>query len=218
MDDYSRYIKTECLAHRDMHSTLDSYLRLWKSEFHDPRRVRHDVDPSFSKLDKYNSSNGVKLEPVPPYTPQLDGQQERVHGTLENMFSAVMVHSGLPMTQKVVKLVFENHICNVYNNTVHSSTGKAPIQQALQIPPNLEQAATYYPGRPAVFKPDLRTFINKCNKEFRARKGRQAWYPCRCITQIHSNMVALLDEKGRVWTLPIGRVKLTLFQQKGKPF
>jgi len=91
MDDYSRYVKAECLPHRDAHSVLDSYTRLWQAEFHNPRRVRHDIDPSYVQLDQHFKTNGVKREEVPPYTPHLVRQQERVHQTLEQMFSAVML-------------------------------------------------------------------------------------------------------------------------------
>ena len=206
MDDFSRYVRVECIKHRDQPTTLTSFKTKWEADFHIPRRFRHDVDQGFNKLDAYLQENGCIKEDLPPYAPELNGQNERVHQTLMAAFTSVMAHSELPMTPAIRRLVFENHIVNIYNNTKHSATQEAPVWLATQQQPSLELAITYYPGRPVVFNPDPEAY--KHNPETRHVKGRPFWREARCVTQQHSNLVTVIDKNQKLWHLPVGRIKL----------
>ena len=51
LDDFSRFVKTICLEHRDKERTLEAFRSHWEAEFHLPRRHRHDNDNGFVDLD-----------------------------------------------------------------------------------------------------------------------------------------------------------------------
>ena len=198
LDDYSRYIRAECLRHRDKETSLMAYRRIWEADFHNPRRLRHDNDGGFVDIDAYLGSLGVHVEPVPPYCPELDGQNERSHRTLMEMFRATVAHAGMKMNDSLRKLIMENHVCDVYNHTCHSMTHAAPVLLAFGMPAALEQVAQYYPGRPVVVRP----------ADWQERKGNARWEPATVIAKIHANMVVVNREDGRQLRLPVGRVKL----------
>ena len=200
LDDCSRFAAVVCLRHRDKESTLTAFRERWEAKYYLPRRFRHDNDGGFVDLDAFLTGAGVFREEIPPHTPELDGQNERSHGTLMDMYRTVMAHSNLPQTDAIRRLVIENHIPEVYNNLVHSATGQAPVQRAWGRSPSLDCVALYYPGRPVVFKPKQEALW--------IQKGRKNWQPGRAIAQLNSDMVAVLDDNGRIWRLPLGRIQL----------
>ena len=200
LDDYSRFVRIVCLRHRDAESTLTAFREHWEANYYLPRRQRHDNDGGFVDLDAFLSASGCQRERIPPHTPELDGQNERSHGTLMDMFRSVMAHSGLPHTDPIRRYIIEHHVPNVYNNIVHSATGEAPIARAFpgQIA-NLEAATAYYPGRPVVFKPKP--------EALHVQRGRPNWQPGRAVCQVHSNLAIVIDENRRIWQLATGRIQ-----------
>ena len=200
LDDYSRFVRLVCQRHRDKETTIESFRSKWEADFYIPRRIRHDNDGAFVDLDAFLTAEGCKREEIPPHCPQLDGLNERSHSTLMAIYSATMAHAGLKATDKIRKLIMENHVANVYNNTVRRSTGQAPVSRALGLPAALEQAAAYYPGRPAAYRPD--------DHALHVPHGRQKWQTGRMICQMNDNLLAAQGETGKIWYLPTGRVRL----------
>ena len=81
---------------------------------------------------------GVNKEEVPPYTPELDGHNERAHGTLLGIYRAVMIQSGLPRTEEIRRRVLEKYVPMIYNNLQHSVTKQAPIERAFGVAGGLQ--------------------------------------------------------------------------------
>ena len=100
-DEYSRYVRLRCIRHRDADTTLEEYRMAWESDFDNPRRFRHDNDLGFVDMDKYLQEEGTQKEPMPPHSPELDGHNERVHGTLLDIYRATMAQAQLPHTDKI---------------------------------------------------------------------------------------------------------------------
>ena len=202
LDDYSRYVRVSCLRRREKEISLEAYRQIWEADFHNPRRLRHDNDGGFVDIDAYLASLGVHIEPVPPYCLELDGQNERSHQTLMEMYRATVVHASLKANDAIRKLIMENHVCAVYNNTCHSATHAAPVLLAFGIPAALEQVSQYYPGRPVVVRP----------ASWQVSKGEPRWEPATVLAKIHANQVTVALQDGRQLRLPIGRVKMADFR------
>ena len=204
-DEYSRLVTTKCLRHRDADTTVTAYRSNWESDYYNPRRFRHDNDGGFVDLDDYLSGHGVKKEPIPPYSPELDGFNERSHGTLLGIYRAAIIQSGLPRTDRIRQLVMENYVTDVYNSLRHSVTKQAPIERALGIPTALQQHAEYFPGRPCLYKP--------AKMPAWRRHGNETWLPGKVVCKRHNNMVTVYDvDSKRIVDFTLGRVKFADYE------
>lgn len=126
-DDATRFCWTHLLSTRDEITAKFIITRNYlKTQFnYDVKRIRGDNAGEHKLLDDYVSSQGIEWDPVPSYTPQLNGISEIKNRHLVEPLIAIMTENQLPKFLWGLLLAGVNHIAN---RAFHSKIGMTPYE------------------------------------------------------------------------------------------
>ncbi|XP_055522753.1 uncharacterized protein K02A2.6-like [Wyeomyia smithii] len=122
IDYYSRYMKLEIMSKITAEETikrLGRIFRIWGP----PRTITLDNAKQFvsCEFDSYCKLKGINLNHTSPYWPQANGEVERQNRSL---LKRMKIANALNNDWKAEL----NHYLELYNNTPHTVTGKAPSE------------------------------------------------------------------------------------------
>lgn len=122
IDYYSRYIEIEIMNRITAQETIKRLRRIFRT-WGPPRTITLDNAKQFvsTEFKEYCSINGIHLNHTSPYWPQANGEVERQNRSLlKRMKIAHAIHDDW-------KVELDSYL-DLYNNTPHTITGKAPSE------------------------------------------------------------------------------------------
>ncbi|XP_055528733.1 uncharacterized protein K02A2.6-like [Wyeomyia smithii] len=122
IDYYSRYLGIEIMVRITASETIKRLKRIFRT-WGRPRTITLDNAKQFisTEFKEYCRSNGIHLNHTSPYWPQANGEVERQNRTLlKRMKIAHAIHDDWKAEL--------DHFLELYNNTSHTITGKAPSE------------------------------------------------------------------------------------------
>ncbi|XP_053698503.1 uncharacterized protein K02A2.6-like [Sabethes cyaneus] len=122
IDYYSRYIEIEIMIRITAQETIKRLKRIFRT-WGPPRTITLDNAKQFvsTEFKEYCTTNGIHLNHTSPYWPQANGEVERQNRSLlKRMKIAHAIHGDWKAEL--------DHFLELYNNTPHTITGKAPSE------------------------------------------------------------------------------------------
>jgi len=121
-----------------------------------PISVLRDNGTEFNIIHEWCTSKGIEVTKTPPYTPQHNAKNERLHRTIRAMLQATMYSSGLPYTFEILRCIGENFIQWNINHlpTKGNPDNKPPIKLAKVNDPVIN--IRFAPGSPVLFPETIR--------------------------------------------------------------
>lgn len=122
IDYYSRYMELEIMSKITAEETIKRLRRIFRI-WGPPRTITLDNAKQFvsCELDNYCKLKGIHLNHTSPYWPQANGEVERQNRSL---LKRMKIANALYNDWKAEL----NHYLELYNNTPHTVTGKAPSE------------------------------------------------------------------------------------------
>lgn len=124
LDKFSKFVKLFHITDRSVLNIREKLVKILHY-FTAPKVVVMDNETSFlSPLIKdFIETLGIKIYLTPSHRSEVNGQVERVHSTLLEIYRCLRAESQEPSVQELMYISVDR-----YNNTIHSVTGKKPCE------------------------------------------------------------------------------------------
>lgn len=145
IDDFTRFTFTYCLRERSEFLGKFKMFKALAENQHSCKikSIRYDNagENLSSDVLEFLNHHGIKIDVIPPYTPQLNGVAERANRTLMEKIRSMLSTSGLPLNFWAEALLSATHMKNI--SPTSSLPGLTPFEAWYKKKPNLKNLRVF---------------------------------------------------------------------------